>query len=163
MTLIEEEALRDPDISTVPLANPTTDYFTLALCRRVYALPPAHVEHVVPTQPIVPIPGAPAHVLGVVHLRGRIVTVVDLAGLLGIEGPASEGDPRLVVMTARAYVFAFQVDATLGLWPVIGEMGAVASDGPLVIGRVAGATGAIATVLDPDAILDRILGAECAR
>jgi chemotaxis signal transduction protein len=160
MTLIEEEGLRDPDLAPLATEGTTTDYFTLALCRRVYALPPANVEHVVPTQAIVPIPGAPAHVLGVVHLRGRIVTVVDLAALLAIAGPASEGDPRLVIVTVRAYVFAFQVDATLGLWPVVGELAAVTTDGPLVVGRVSGATGAIATVLDLEAMIDRILGTE---
>lgn len=39
------------------------------------------------------VPLAPPGVLGLVHLRGRIVPVVDPAGLLGVERPAPNGRP----------------------------------------------------------------------
>ncbi len=142
-------------------AAATVDYFVFRLCGRAYALPPGSVELVAPAQTIVPVPTVPAHVRGVVHLRGRIIAVIDLAGALGVDGAdaAVPGEARLVVMASRAHPFAFVADATLGIWAIAeGALIAGTDDGPIVHGRIEGPAGA-ATVIDPTVLLERVLGA----
>jgi purine-binding chemotaxis protein CheW len=68
------------------------------------------VREVVRDQPITPVPLAPAAVRGLVNLRGRIVTAVDLRRCLGLE-PAAPGPARtLVVLRASVGDMSFIVD-----------------------------------------------------
>lgn len=53
-----------------------------------YGLPLAEVREVVNPAAMSSVPRAPAAVRGIMNLRGRVVTVVDLAALLGIAAPA---------------------------------------------------------------------------
>ena len=157
MTPVVDDSLLDPDRAEPRADAAATDYFTFALCRRVYALPPAAVELVVAPHEIVAVPGAPAYVLGVVHLRGRILTAIDLAAVLAIDR-AADAEPagRLVIVHARDFAFAVPVDATLGLWPVAAS-DRRASDGRYVTTMLATTSGAAAALLDVAALLDGML------
>src|SRR6478609_8011456 len=113
----ELESVRDPDRAQ-PHVGPieSTDYFVFRLSGRTYALTPTAVELVAPMQAIVAVPTAGPHVRGVIHLRGRIIAVIDLASVLEIDDqPVVHDTARLVVLDGRT-PFAFVVDATLGLW-----------------------------------------------
>lgn len=61
-----------------------------------YALPVDGVLEVAELGHVTPVPGAPASVLGVRNLRGQLITVVDLATLLGLEG---DGPRERIVIT----------------------------------------------------------------
>jgi len=61
-----------------------------------YALPVDGVLEVAELGDVTPVPGAPPAVLGVRNLRGQLVTVVDLATLLGLE---ADGPPERIVVT----------------------------------------------------------------
>jgi purine-binding chemotaxis protein CheW len=59
-----------------------------------YGLPLASVREVVNPAPMSGVPRAPPAVRGIMNLRGRVITVVDLAGLLGLPpAPAPPGPP----------------------------------------------------------------------
>jgi purine-binding chemotaxis protein CheW len=58
----------------------------------------ASVEEIVRVPPITPVRGAGAHVLGIVNLRGRIITVVDVSARLGL-GTAPIGDEARILVT----------------------------------------------------------------
>jgi purine-binding chemotaxis protein CheW len=156
---LDDAQLRDPDRVSADEAPVTyIDHFVFRLCRRAYALPPGSVDLVAPVQALTPVPTVPAHVLGVTYLRGRIVAVIDLAALIGVEGRPEQGnDPRLIVVGGDQ-PFAFVADGTLGIWSIAGEPARMPDDGACVIGRVEGPDGA-ATLLDPVALLERLLDA----
>lgn len=65
-----------------------------------YALPLASVSDVARCGPLRPVPGAPDCVLGLAERHGRVVTVLDLATLVG-EAPVA-GD-RCLVRLARPH------------------------------------------------------------
>src|SRR5690606_37516368 len=52
------------------------------LSGRVFGLPVAQVREVLRPRDLVPIPGAPPAALGLINVRGVVVTVLDLAALL---------------------------------------------------------------------------------
>ena len=60
-------------------------------------------------------PRMPDYVLGVINLRGEIISVVDLAVMMGV--PPGERDPksRLVVVESQDVRIAFLVDRILGI------------------------------------------------
>lgn len=152
----------DPDAPrAAAIATTLTDLFVFRLCGRAYAMPATAIDLVAPAQAAVPVPTAPAHVAGVVHLRGRILAVVDLAALLGVERftPGADDDRRLVVVGARPHPWAFAADATLGLHSVDADAIVGGDDDDAAAGRVEAPAGAI-TVLDPTALLARLVGRE---
>lgn len=62
-----------------------------------YALPSAHVVEVVPAVALRQVPGTPPEVAGLLHYRGQVVPVVDLAQRLGVEPPPATFATRIVV------------------------------------------------------------------
>lgn len=77
-----------------------------------YALPVLRVKEILQYEPLTAVPGAPAHVRGVLNLRGSVVPVVDLARKLGFD-PAEP--------TARTCILVVETHAD-GLPEVIGVL-----------------------------------------
>jgi purine-binding chemotaxis protein CheW len=157
----ERDGLHDPD-APVRTSAPAVEvaHFVFHLAGRAYALAPEHVELVAEVTRPVPVPTAPAHLRGVVHLRGRILTVVDLAAVLGLE-PGTAGDPRdqrLLVVRLVDQPLAFVVDATAGVLSLPADA-LVRGDGSerVVAGRLTAGETTI-TVLFAPALLDAVLG-----
>jgi purine-binding chemotaxis protein CheW len=65
---------------------------------RGVGIPIDSLTEVVPVRPVTPLPGAPAEVCGLINVRGRLHTVVDLARCLGLP-PAQPGPESRIAMT----------------------------------------------------------------
>lgn len=78
------------------LAAPTMIGGQVARVTERFAVPLAQVRTVVMPRPLSRVPRAPPPMLGIMNLRGRVVTVVDLAALLGQEGGAAPGKVLLI-------------------------------------------------------------------
>ena len=48
-----------------------------------FAVPISKVRRLVCDVDVVPLPGAPAHLMGIINLRGEVITVYDLPGIFG--------------------------------------------------------------------------------
>lgn len=70
----------------------------------MYALPIEKVRSIETVQPIRPVPLAPQHVLGVMNLRGVVVTVMDLRTMLGAPGGEITPQNRLLIVDEKAYL-----------------------------------------------------------
>jgi len=92
-----------------------TQYVVFRLEDQAHALPLGIVERVVRAVAVTPVPGAPAPVLGVVNVQGRVIPVVGVRSLLG--GAAREvvlGDQFIIVRRADRLV-ALVVDEVVGV------------------------------------------------
>ena len=65
------------------------------------------IKEIVPTPVVTRLPGAPAWVLGLLNLRGRVVTVVDLAARMGL--PCGVG-ASIVVLELDGRMLGVRVD-----------------------------------------------------
>jgi purine-binding chemotaxis protein CheW len=79
------------------------------LAGQLYGVPILAVQEVLASAEIEPVPGTPGEVLGVINLRGQIVTVVDLRLRLGLPAAVGAGGP-LVVFDAPGETLAARVD-----------------------------------------------------
>ena len=73
--------------------------FTLAGER--YAVDLAHVREVCPIKSITPLPGTPLFVLGIMNVRGQILSVIDLKNLFKLPG-GSPGDRSKVIIVRNS-------------------------------------------------------------
>jgi purine-binding chemotaxis protein CheW len=88
------------------------EYLAFFLGREEYAVPIEHVREVLKPPAVTEVPRAPAHVLGVVTVRGEVVAVCDPRRRLDLPGaPAQGAKARLVVVDAGEGPCALLVDA----------------------------------------------------
>lgn len=69
------------------------------------------VQEVVKVGELTPVHGAPSGVVGIRNLRGRIVTVVDMAAHLNLGHVESGPETRLLIMEHQGEFYGFLVDA----------------------------------------------------
>lgn len=119
------------------------------------------VQEVRGPQAWVPLPGAPAHLPGVVPWRGRAIAVLDLGGLLGVAPPVQPGDarPRTLIAQVDATAFAIPVDMVREVYTGVTVEDAHATQVRLAYGQVQiGAT--IMPVIDLSHALAELTGAD---
>jgi purine-binding chemotaxis protein CheW len=63
-----------------------------------YAVESAHVAAVAPLRQLVPVPGVPGFILGLAHVRGMLVAVLDLRVLFDLPRPALGDGGKLVLV-----------------------------------------------------------------
>ena len=61
----------------------------------------SEVEEIVRIPPITHVPNAPPYVLGIVNLRGRILTILDISNRLGLGVTAAGDDSRILIVTVK--------------------------------------------------------------
>jgi len=86
-------------------------YVVFRLGTEEYGLPVATVNSIIRYEEATPVPRAPASVLGVINLRGRIVPVVDLKMRFSGQPFAPEPQSRIVVAEGAAGPVGVAVDA----------------------------------------------------
>ena len=88
------------------------------LCFRVggerYAVPIEAVDHVLESKGLCPMPGAPRYVLGALVSRSRVVPVLDLRQVLGLQGGGMSDLPRVVVVEVSEEFFGLAAEEVDG-------------------------------------------------
>ena len=87
-----------------------TDYVTFTTAGQLFGLPIEQVRDVFTLANITCVPLSGPQIAGVLNLRGRIVTVIDLAKLLGLEAPKHSGPQMVIGIERRSESFGILVD-----------------------------------------------------
>ena len=73
-------------------------FVTIGIDREVFALPVETVVEILDMRPIFRIPEAPAHLKGLIDVRGRAVPVIDLRTKLGLPSVEADQHTRIIVL-----------------------------------------------------------------
>ncbi len=76
-----------------------------------------NVERVVRAVEIAPVPGLPSGVIGVVHVRGKVLPVFDLRGRLGLAPRAVRASDHFIVLRSAGRQVAVVVDEVADVVP----------------------------------------------
>ncbi|MEC9362403.1 MAG: chemotaxis protein CheW [Pseudomonadota bacterium] len=90
-----------------------------ALDHQIYGLPIGDVQEVLSQFDIEPVPGAADEVLGVINLRGTVVTVIDLRRRLNLPAAATDAETRVVVVESGGECFGLLVDRVADVRKII--------------------------------------------
>jgi purine-binding chemotaxis protein CheW len=90
-----------------------TDYVTFTTAEQIFGLPIARVQEVFRPTRITRVPLAGAQIAGVLNLRGRIVTAIDMRSRLGLQARKDTLVPMAIGIESRSESFGLLVD-TLG-------------------------------------------------
>lgn len=91
-------------------ASEMQQFVLFALHDRDFGVPILQCREIVRVSSITRMPEAPAHVRGVVNLRGRIIPVVDTRRCLGIETALPTSRSRLLLVDIAGRLLALLVD-----------------------------------------------------
>ncbi|MDN3518304.1 chemotaxis protein CheW [Aquisalimonas lutea] len=88
-----------------------TQWVTFSLEDETYGIDVMRVQEVLPMSEIAPVPGAPPYVLGIINLRGNVVTVIDTRMRFGLPPRETDNASRIVVIETGDQVAGILVDS----------------------------------------------------
>ena len=91
--------------------NPITQWVTFRLEEETYGVNVMQVQEVLRMTEIAPVPGAPSYVLGIINLRGNVVTVMDTRSRFGLPPHEADDATRIVIIEAEDQVVGILVDS----------------------------------------------------
>jgi purine-binding chemotaxis protein CheW len=84
---------------------------TFVLKGEVYGINVMQVQEVLRVSEIAPVPGAPSCVLGIINLRGNLVTVIDTRARFGMSSKDIDEASRIIVIESDTQIIGMVVDA----------------------------------------------------
>ncbi|MEX1221949.1 MAG: chemotaxis protein CheW [Idiomarina sp.] len=86
-------------------------WVTFRLEEETYGINVMQVQEVLRYSEIAPVPGAPDYVLGIINLRGNVVTVIDTRTRFGLSTTEVTDSTRVVIIEADKQVIGIMVDS----------------------------------------------------
>ena len=86
-------------------------WVTFQLENETYGINVMQVQEVLRYTDIAPVPGAPGYVLGIINLRGNVVTVIDTRSRFGLPPSEVTENSRIVIIEADKQVVGILVDS----------------------------------------------------
>jgi purine-binding chemotaxis protein CheW len=85
-------------------------WVTFKLENEIYGINVMQVQEVLRYTEIAPVPGAPNYVIGIINLRGNVVTVIDTRVRFGLMPSEVSENSRIVIIEAEKQVIGILVD-----------------------------------------------------
>ena len=86
-------------------------WVTFRLENETYGVNVMQVQEVLRYSDIAPVPGAPSYVLGIINLRGNVVTVIDTRARFGLMPDEITDNTRVVIIESNKQVIGILVDS----------------------------------------------------
>lgn len=91
--------------------EPMSEWVTFRLAEEKYGINVMLVREVLKNTEIAPVPGSPSFVLGIINLRGNVVTVVDTRKRFGLPPREPDDATRIIIIEMEEQVLGMMVDS----------------------------------------------------
>lgn len=92
-------------------SEPVSRWVTYRLGSETYGIDVMQVREVLRGTEISPVPGAPSYVLGIINLRGNVVSIIDTRSRFGLPPHEMDDASRILILEAGDHVVGFLVDS----------------------------------------------------
>ena len=86
-------------------------FVTFTLAGETYGVDVMQIQEVLRHTEIAPVPGAPSYVIGIINLRGNVVTVIDTRERFELEPGEITDASRIVIIESEKHVVGILVDS----------------------------------------------------
>lgn len=93
------------------MRDPVIQLVTFRLQDETYGINVMQVQEVLRVTEIAPVPGAPAYILGIINLRGNVVTVIDTRRRFNLPPKEIDDASRIVIIESDKQVVGILVDS----------------------------------------------------
>jgi purine-binding chemotaxis protein CheW len=94
-----------------PQENQFNRWVTFRLAEEIYGINVMQVQEVLRMTEIAPVPGAPSSVIGIINLRGNVVTVLDTRELFGLMREDVTEQTRIMIVECNKVIVGLLVDS----------------------------------------------------
>lgn len=91
--------------------DPVIQWVTFRLEGETYGINVMQVQEVLRMTEIAPVPGAPDYVVGIINLRGNVVTVIDTRSRFGLQAAEADDATRIVIIECDNNIVGILVDS----------------------------------------------------
>lgn len=91
--------------------DPVLQWVTFQLEDEFYGINVMQVQEVLRLTEIAPVPGAPSYVLGIINLRGNVVTVIDTRARFSLSPQDATENSRIIIIEVAGNVIGMLVDS----------------------------------------------------
>jgi len=99
------------EMAKLDSSDPVVQWVTFMLDDETYGINVMQVQEVLRVSEIAPVPGSPGHVLGIINLRGNVVTVIDTRNRFGLMPTEISDSTRIVIIESEQQVVGIMVDS----------------------------------------------------
>jgi len=86
-------------------------WVTFKLEEETYGVNVMQVQEILRYTEIAPVPGAPSYVIGIINLRGNVVTVIDTRARFGLSAADATDNSRILIIEAEEQVIGILADS----------------------------------------------------
>ncbi len=108
-----QELAKEPSLETAVEEGELYLVFNIGM--EQYGVEATSVSEVYPLKRITPLPCTPSFILGIMNLRGRIISVLDVREMLGIQRASIPNSAKVVVIFTPDVEVAVIVDEVMGI------------------------------------------------
>ncbi len=94
-----------------PQENQFNRWVTFRLAEEIYGINVMQVQEVLRMTEIAPVPGAPSSVVGIINLRGNVVTVLDTRELFSLMSEEVTEQTRIMIVECNKIIVGLLVDS----------------------------------------------------
>ena len=98
-------------MSTETADSNLKEYVTAMIGGQLFGLPIRGVQDVFTPERVTRVPLAPSEIAGVLNLRGRIVTLIDMRGRLGLEKRSDDSPAMAIGVESRGESYGLLIDS----------------------------------------------------
>jgi purine-binding chemotaxis protein CheW len=110
---------RARNLAVVPAAAPADGELVrvlrFSMGGETYAVEHGHIREVVPLSRVTPLPCVPSFVRGIINVRGRIVSLLDLKAILGLPDTGISPTSSVIILQSPSIEFGLLADEILGV------------------------------------------------
>ncbi|UGA53985.1 chemotaxis protein CheW [Vibrio sp. VB16] len=103
--------VNEVDLKKDQASDEVLQWVTFQLEEETYGINVMQVREVLRYSEIAPVPGAPDYVLGIINLRGNVVTVIDTRSRFGLMQGEISDNTRIIVIESERQVIGILVDS----------------------------------------------------
>lgn len=107
----EERSTAKATVNTPAENDKVFQWVTYRLDEETYGINVMQVQEVLRYTEIAPVPGAPDYVMGIINLRGNVVTVIDTRARFGLPPSEITDSSRIVIIESDEHVVGILVDS----------------------------------------------------
>jgi purine-binding chemotaxis protein CheW len=107
---------REPD--TTNQLESYIDVIEFYLAYEKYGIESIYVREVCPLRELTPLPCTPPFVLGIVNMRGEIISVIDLKKFFGLSETAITDMNKIIIVYSAEMSFGILADNVLGVYSI---------------------------------------------
>jgi purine-binding chemotaxis protein CheW len=110
MDFTGERPMMENDVKQEKKVDDVLRWVTFQLEKEVYGVNVMQVQEVLRYTEIAPVPGAPDYVLGIINLRGNVVTIIDTRMRFGLSPAEITDNTRIIIIEVDKQVVGILVD-----------------------------------------------------